>query len=61
MSRQKQRACAIEDIRHRVPDQVIAKKYGWFPTQIQDIKDHIDRYGGYEEGVDSRPPTHAGP
>lgn len=50
MSRAKQRACAIEDIRHRVPDQVIAMKYGWFPARIQDIKDHIDRYGGYEEG-----------
>lgn len=43
---------AIEDIRHKVPDEVVASRYGMFPSQIKEIKQRIDMYGGYEEGPD---------
>lgn len=52
MRRSRKTMQAIEDIRHKVPDEVVASRYGMFPSQIKEIKQRIDMYGGYEEGPD---------
>lgn len=50
MRSSQQTAQTIEDIRHKVPDGVVASRYGMFPSRIKGIKQLIDVYDGYEEG-----------